>query len=84
MYKLLVVRNFIILVVGYYRRIKHYVSTFLLKRQLVSFGNNIGAANIPQIARTAKVTVGHNCGFNGIKITGLGGGENWLILPFWN
>lgn len=76
-------RKIVNLFIGYYRSIKHSISTFLLKRQLVSFGNNIGAAKIPQIARTAKVTVGHNCGFNGIKITGLGG-ENWLILPFWN
>lgn len=66
-------RKIVNLFIGYYRSIKHSISTFLLKRQLVSFGNNIGAANIPQIARTAKVTVGHNCGFNGIKITGLGG-----------
>ena len=67
-------RKIINLFIACYRNVKHSISTFLLKRQLVSFGNNIGAANIPQIARTAKVTVGHNCGFNGIKITGLGGG----------
>ena len=62
----------VILFVDYYRRIRNTISTFLLKRQLVSYGNNIGAAKFPTIARSAKVTVGDNCGFNGIKITGLG------------
>lgn len=58
-------KNIAILFVGYFRRIRHSISTFLLKRQLVSYGKNIGAAKFPTIARIAKVTVGHNCGFNG-------------------
>lgn len=66
-------RKILILCVGYFRRIRHSISTFILKRQLVSYGKKIGAAKIPIIARSAKVTVGHNCGFNGIRITGLGG-----------
>ena len=75
-------RKIVILCVGYFRRIRHSISTFILKRQLVSYGKNIGAAKIPTIARSAKVIVGHNCGFNGIRITGLGGGKNRIILPF--
>ena len=66
-------RKIVNIFVGYLRIIRHSISTFLLKRQLVSYGKNIGAAKFPTIARTAKVTVGHNCGFNGVKITGLGG-----------
>ena len=58
------------------RRIQHGVSTFFLKIQLESYGANVGAAKIPKIARTAKVTVGHNAGFNGMTISGLGG-KNW-------
>ena len=50
-------RKIVILCVGYFRRIRHSISTFILKRQLVSYGKNIGAAKIPTIARSAKVTV---------------------------
>lgn len=66
-------RKVIILIVDCCRKIQHSFSTFLLKRQLVSYGDKIGAARVPKIARTAKVSVGHNCGFNGLIVSGLGG-----------
>ena len=50
------------------RKAKHYISTFLLKCQLVEYGDNVGAAKIIKISRQAKVSVGNNCGFNGLLI----------------
>lgn len=66
------------------RKIKHYIYTFLLKRQLMSYGNYIGAAKLIKISRKAKVNVGSHCGFNGMTISGQGGGMHWQLLPFWN
>lgn len=58
--------------VDLFRKAKYYISTFLLKCQLVEYGDNVGAAKIIRISRQAKVSVGHNCGFNGLIISGLG------------
>lgn len=66
-------KKILIFVVDKYRRIRHYISTYLLKRQLVSYGEHIGAACIIKISRQAKVCVGHNVGFNGMTISGVGG-----------
>lgn len=55
------------------RKVKHYIYTFLLKRQLASYGNHIGAAKIIKISRKAIVHVGSHCGFNGMTISGMGG-----------
>ena len=49
--------------VDLFRKAKHYISTFLLKCQLVEYGDNVGAAKIIRISRQAKVSVGHNCAF---------------------
>ena len=66
-------KSIIIYFVDKYRRIKHHFYTFLLKRQLVSYGDHIGAAKFIKISRKAKVTIGCHCGFNGMTISGLGG-----------
>lgn len=55
-----------------FRGIQHSISTYFLKKQLVAYGDNVGAARIPKIARISKVSVGHNCSFNGLTISGLG------------
>lgn len=47
--------------------------TFWLKRQLVSYGECIGAARVPRISRQARVEVGSHCSFNGMTISGMGG-----------
>lgn len=49
-------------------------ATFVLKHRVVSCGKYTGAARIPHISRVSKVYVGCHCGFNGITITGWGGG----------
>lgn len=54
------------------RRIKGFFCTFLLKRQLVSYGTNIGAARVPIISRVSKVSVGSHCSFNGFTVSGWG------------
>lgn len=66
-------RKVIVYFVDKCRKLKHYVSTFLFKRQLVSYGDHIGAAKIIKISRKAKVSIGCHCGFNGMTISGLGG-----------
>lgn len=55
------------------RNIKKRYATFWMKQQLESYGEGIGAARIPQIARTAKVRVGSYVSFNGMTVSGLGG-----------
>lgn len=55
------------------RKLKSYIYTFVFKQQLVSFGEHIGAARYIKISRAARVSVGHNCGFNGMIISGMGG-----------
>lgn len=77
-------RRIIQLLIVFYRKSRSVLSTFLLKRQIVSYGYNIGAARFPKIARSAKVLIGNNCSFNGITITGCGGGENRFIFSLWN
>lgn len=77
-------RKVIVYFVDKCRKLKHYISTFLFKRQLVSYGDHIGAAKIIKISRKAKVSIGCHCGFNGMTISGLGGGKNWQLLSFWN
>ena len=67
-------RKVIVYFVDKCRKLKHYISTFLFKRQLVSYGDHIGAAKIIKISRKAKVSIGCHCGFNGMTISGLGGG----------
>ena len=66
-------RKIIIFFVDCFRKLKHSISTYFLKKQLVSYGENVGAACIPKIARISKVQVGHNCSFNGLIVSGLGG-----------
>lgn len=66
-----------------FRNIKKRYATFWMKQQLESYGEGIGAARIPLIARTAKVRVGSNVGFNGMTISGLGGGDNRKLFSFW-
>ena len=70
-------RKIILFFVDCFRKLKHSISTYFLKKQLVSYGENVGAACIPKIARISKVQVGHNCSFNGLFVSGLGGGKNW-------
>lgn len=65
-------RKIIVFFVDCFRKLQHLISTYLLKRQLVSYGENIGAARIPKIARISNVQVGHNCSFNGLVVSGLG------------
>lgn len=77
-------KSIIIYFVDKYRRIKHHFYTFLLKRQLVSYGDHIGAAKFIKISRKAKVAIGCHCGFNGMTISGLGGGKNRKLFPLWN
>ena len=63
-------RKIIVFFVDCFRKLQHLISTYLLKRQLVSYGENIGAARIPKIARISNVQVGHNC--SGLVVSGLG------------
>ena len=65
-------KRIIVFCVDKFRRLKHYVSTFILKHQLVAYGDHVGAARYIKISRQAKVSVGHNCGFNGMVISGFG------------
>lgn len=56
-----------------WRRIKGAFCAYWLKKQVISCGKNVGAAKIPQISRLAKVSIGNNCSFNGMTISGQGG-----------
>lgn len=67
-------KKIIYTMLGVFREIRGSFCTFWLKRQLVSYGTNIGAARMPRISRTARVSVGSCVGFNGLIISGLGGG----------
>ena len=66
-------KKIIVFCVDKFRRLKHYISTYILKKQLVSYGDHVGAAKYIKISRRAAVSCGHNCGFNGMTISGLGG-----------
>lgn len=65
-------KKIIVFIIDKFRRLKHYFSTFILKLQLVSYGDHVGAAQYIKISRQARVSVGHNVGFNGMTISGLG------------
>lgn len=66
-------RKIVVFFVDCFRKFQHSISTYFLKKQLVSYGENIGAARIPKIARISNVQVGHDCSFNGLIVSGLGG-----------
>lgn len=59
------------------RRIRREISTFVLKHLCIKYGESICASRIPRISRNAKVVIGQHVHFNGITITGWGGGESW-------
>lgn len=65
-------KNIIYLILNVFRIIRGSFCTYWLKKQLVSYGNHIGAARIPVISRTASVECGSHCGFNGFTVRGLG------------
>lgn len=77
-------KKIIFKMIDLWRKVRGMFCTFWLKKQVVSCGKNIGAARVPKISRLAKVHIGHNCGFNGMTISGQGGGKDWKLLPLWN
>lgn len=66
-------KKIIFKLIDLWRRTKGMYCTYWLKRQVVSCGEHVGAAKVPKISRLAKVYVGHNCSFNGMTISGMGG-----------
>lgn len=44
-------KRIIVFCVDKFRRLKHYVSTFILKHQLVAYGDHVGAARYIKISR---------------------------------
>lgn len=66
-------RRIIIFPIEIFRYCRHLLATLVLKRLTVECGDEVGAARMPRISRSAKVKIGHNCGFNGITISGWGG-----------
>lgn len=47
-------KRIIVFCVDKFRRLKHYVSTFILKHQLVAYGDHVGAARYIKISRQQK------------------------------
>lgn len=70
-------KKVVLLMVGVYRKIRSAIATFILKRSVKSYGRYVGAARIPHISSTATVEVGDHSSFNGLTISGFGGGKNW-------
>lgn len=54
------------------RDVRGKFCTYWLKKQLSSYGTNIGAARVPKISRVSKVSCGSHCGFNGFTVNGYG------------
>lgn len=47
-------KRIIVFCVDKFRRLKHYVSTFILKHQLVAYGDHVGAARYIKISGKQK------------------------------
>ena len=60
-------------IVSLFRKVRAWISAFVLKHRVISCGQNVGAARIPHIGSGARVQIGSHCAFNGITITGWGG-----------
>lgn len=82
-------KKVIIYCIDKFRKLKRQICTFVFKRQLVSYGDHVGAAKYIKLSRNVKVTVGSHCSFNGMTISGCGGvkignyfhsGTNILIM----
>lgn len=56
-------KRIIVFCVDKFRRLKHYVSTFILKHQLVAYGDHVGAARYIKISRRFFVKFGGNLFF---------------------
>lgn len=65
-------RKIVTVLVDNIRIIRTFISTILLKHQLVSYGHNVRATSKVQISRKAMVSVGHDVNFNGMIISGIG------------
>ena len=75
------IKKAVIYVVTFHRRWRSFVATRYLKMAAKSCGHHVGAARIPRISRTAVVEIGNHAGFNGMTISGMGGGKNRQLLP---
>lgn len=73
----------ILFIVTLFRRIRSGFATFILKHRAVSYGKFIGAARVPHISSGAKVEIGSHCGFNGMTISGWGGGKDRKLFSLW-
>ncbi len=73
-------KKIVFVALDFIRGIRKQWCTFWLKRQLVSYGECIGAARVPRISRQARVEIGSYSSFNGLTISGLGGGKNWVLF----
>ena len=50
-------KRIIVFCVDKFRRLKHYVSTFILKHQLVAYGDHVGAARYTLIPQHYSLTL---------------------------
>lgn len=56
-----------------FRSVESGVCTFLFKRMISSYGCKLGVNSLSISSSHAKVEVGNNVNFNGIRIVGWGG-----------
>lgn len=77
-------KRYIFRLLDFIRGIRGKYCTYWLKKQLVQYGDCVGAARVPRISRMAKVRVGSHASFNGFTVSGMGGGKYRFLLPFWN
>lgn len=56
----------------FYRRIKIIIFSWYLKKRLEGYGKRINAARFPRIGPNVRMTVGNQCWFNSLTVTGNG------------
>lgn len=64
------------ILLSFFRKIRPWVATLVLRRHAKSCGEYVGAARIPHIGSGVTLEIGSHAGFNGFTATGWGGGKN--------
>lgn len=77
-------KKYIFTLLDFIRGIRGKFCTYWLKKQFVQYGDCVSAARVPRISRMAEVKVGSHASFNGLTVSGGGGGKYRFLLSFGN
>lgn len=61
------------ILLSFFRKIRSWVATRVLRRYAKSCGDFVGAARIPRIGSGVTLEIGSHAGFNGFTASGWGG-----------